>query len=53
MIQNKVIKGDCVEIMSKMPENSVDLIFADLTAVMMSGINLAQMKITPNLQNRG
>lgn len=26
---NNIIKGDCVEILKKLPENSVDLIFAD------------------------
>lgn len=26
---NKIIKGDCIEVLKEMPENSVDLIFAD------------------------
>jgi len=26
---NKIIKGDCIEVLREMPENSVDLIFAD------------------------
>ena len=26
---NKIIKGDCIEILKKLPENSIDLIFAD------------------------
>jgi site-specific DNA-methyltransferase (adenine-specific)/modification methylase len=26
---NKIIKGDCVEVLTEIPENSVDLIFAD------------------------
>lgn len=26
---NKIIKGDCIEVLKKIPENSVDLIFAD------------------------
>ena len=26
---NKIIKGDCIEELKKLPENSVDLIFAD------------------------
>ena len=26
---NKIIKGNCIEILKKIPDNSVDLIFAD------------------------
>lgn len=26
---NKIVKGDCIEILKKLPDNSVDLIFAD------------------------
>ncbi len=26
---NKIIKGDCIEELKNLPENSVDLIFAD------------------------
>jgi site-specific DNA-methyltransferase (adenine-specific) len=26
---NKILQGDCIEILSKLPENSIDLIFAD------------------------
>ncbi len=26
---NKIIKGDCIEVLKKLPDNSVDLIFAD------------------------
>ncbi|MCD5384136.1 site-specific DNA-methyltransferase, partial [candidate division WOR-3 bacterium] len=26
---NKIIKGDCIKVLKEIPENSVDLIFAD------------------------
>ena len=26
---NKILDGDCIEVMNSLPENSVDLIFAD------------------------
>jgi DNA modification methylase len=26
---NSIIQGDCIELLKKMPDNSVDLIFAD------------------------
>ena len=26
---NKIIRGDCIEVLKKLPNNSVDLIFAD------------------------
>lgn len=28
-LENVIIQGDCVDVMNRMPENSVDLIFAD------------------------
>ena len=28
-IENKIVLGDCIEVLNQMPEESVDLIFAD------------------------
>lgn len=40
MRTNTIIKGDCIEIMRKMPDNSVDVIFADPPYNMQLGSNL-------------
>ena len=29
LIPNRIIEGDCIEVLSKLPDNSVDLVFAD------------------------
>ena len=29
LIRNTIIEGDCIDLLSKLPEKSVDLIFAD------------------------
>ena len=46
MRTNTIIKGDCIEVMKKIPDNSVDVIFADPPYNMQLGSNLLRPDAT-------
>ena len=46
MRTNTIIKGDCIEIMKKIPDNSVDVIFADPPYFMQLGGDLMRPDAT-------